>query len=568
MPDFDYQTDVLIVGTGGAGLVGALVVKEHGFEPLVIEKTNVVGGTTAWSGGGLWIPNNPVSRRAGLQDSFEAALRYMDEVIGDVGPASSPARRRAFLEYGPQMVEFLERLGFRWRPSLGYPDYYPEKPGGSTFGRSIEGAMFDGRLLGPWLSRLHRYPNLPSVPLHTNEASKFALVLRTPSGAATVARVLWRLVSYRLRGRIPLTLGASLVGQLLMLCLQRGIPIWLESLLEDLLVEEDRVVGAVVRHQGRTVRVRARGGVLLAAGGFAHNREMRERYHPHPITTDWTSAAPSDTGDAIRAAQAIGAAVDLLDDAWWGPTAILPNGRPLFILWERSFPFGIIVDSSGQRFMNESASYVDCGHWQYERHRTVPAIPAWLIIDSKHRRFYPFGFVPPIVTPRSMTGPQFLVRAQTLRELAARCGIDPDGLERTVERFNRMAIAGKDEDFHRGDSAYDRYYGDPRVRPNPNLGPLDRPPFYATAIYPGDLGTKGGLLTDEWARVLREDGRPIPGLYAAGNTTASVMGRTYPGPGSTIGPACTFAYIGMLHAVRQLREAFARTEGEHPRDGH
>ena len=557
MPDFDYQTDVLVVGSGGAGLVGALVMKEHGFEPLVIEKTAFVGGTTAWSGGGLWIPNNPVSRRAGLQDSFESALRYMDEVIGDVGPASSPQRRRAFLEFGPQMVEFLERLGFRWRAAVGYPDYYPEKPGGSTFGRAIEGALFDGRELGPWLPRLHRYPSVPSVPLHTNEAAKYALALRTLQGAATAARVTWRLFSWRLRGRVPLTLGASLVGQLLRLCVQRSIPIWLESPLVELLVDDGAVVGAVVQHQGRRVRVRARGGVLLASGGFAQNREMCERYHPHPITTEWTSAPPSDTGDAIRAAQAIGAALALMDDAWWGPTAIMPNGRPLFVLWERSFPFSIIVDSSGQRFMNESASYVDCGHWQYERHRTIPAIPAWLIIDSKHRRFYPFGFVPPVITPRSMTSERFLVRAETVRELAHCCGIDPDGLERTIGRFNRMALVGRDEDFHRCESACDRFYGDPRVRLNPNLGPLDKPPFYATAIYPGDLGTKGELLTDEWARVLREDGQPILGLYAAGNTTASVMGRTYPGPGSTIGPACTFAYIGMLHAVRQLSDALA-----------
>lgn len=559
MVAFDYQTDFVIVGSGGAALVGALVAKEHGFEPLVVEKTSFVGGTTAWSGGGLWIPNNPVSRRAGVTDSIDDALRYMNEVIGEVGPASSPERRRAFLQYGPEMVEFLHRLGFRWRAALGYPDYYPERPGGSTAGRAIEGALFDGRQLGPWLRRLHRYPALPGVPLYTNEAAKFALAFRTATGALAAARVIWRVLSYRLRGRVPLTLGASLIGQLLSLCLQRSIPIWLESPLIELLCEAGSVVGVVVLHQGRTVRIRARGGILLAAGGFAHNREMREQYHPHPITTEWTSAAPSDTGDAIRAAQAIGAAVELMDDAWWGPTAIMPNGRPLFLLWERSFPFSLIVDSSGQRFMNESASYVDCGHWQYERHRQVPAIPAWLIIDAKHRRAYPFGFVPPFITPRSMTSSRFLVKASTLPDLAVRCGIDPDGLERTVERFNRMAAAGQDEDFHRGASAYDRFYSDPRVRPNPNLGPVDRPPFYATAIYPGDLGTKGGLLTDEWGRVLHEDGKPIPGLYAAGNTTASVMGRTYPGPGSTIGPACTFAYIAMMHATRELKEALQQS---------
>ena len=552
MVDFDYQTDVLIVGSGGAALTAALVVKERGYEPLVVEKTPFVGGTTAWSGGGLWIPNNPISRAAGTEDSFEAALQYLNEVIGDVGPASSPERRRAFLEYGPQMVRFLQGLGFRWRAARGYPDYYPERPGGSANGRGIEGALFDGKQLGPWLARLHLNPSTPPFPLHTNEAPVFALMLRTPTGFMTLLRVMWRLVATRARGGVPLTLGASLVGQLLWLCLQRGVTIWVESPMAELIAENGAVVGAVIQHQGRRVRVRARGGVLLAAGGFAHNQAMREQYHPHPITTRWTSAPPSDTGDAIRAAQALGAATALMDDAWWGPTAITPQGRPQFILWERSFPFGIIVDSRGQRFMNESASYVDCGHAQYARHQEVPAIPAWLIIDAKHRRFYPFGFLPPMITPRSATGPEYLVKAATLRELASRIGVDPDGLERTVTRFNRMAATGRDEDFHRGDSAYDRFYSDPRVGPNPNLGALDRPPFYATAIYPGDLGTKGGLLTDEWARVLREDGKPIPGLYATGNTTASVMGRTYPGPGSTIGPACVFGYIAMQHAIRLL----------------
>lgn len=204
--------------------------------------------------------------------------------------------------------------------------------------------------------------------------------------------------------------------------------------------------------------------------------------------------------------------------------------------------------------MNESASYVDCWRWQYERHRQVPAIPAWLIMESRHRRYYPFGMLPPGITPRSATGPQFLVRANTLRDLALRIGVDPDGLERTVARFNDMARRGRDEDFHRGDSAYDRFYGDPRVKPNPNLGPIERPPFYATAVYPGELGTAGGLLTNGWGQVIREDGKPIPGLYAAGNASASIFGGTYPGPGLTLGPACTFAYIAMRHVIRAPRE--------------
>ncbi|MCX7691322.1 FAD-binding protein [Thermoflexus sp.] len=554
MADFDHRTDVLIVGSGAGALVGALVVREAGLEPLVVEKTDRIGGSSAMSGGGLWIPNNPVSREAGLDDSFEKAWRYLEAVVPDAGPAASPERRRAFLEHGPEMVEFLRRLGFRWHAAIGYPDYYPEKPGGSVTGRAIEGAIFDGRLLGPWLQRLRTYPGMPPIPVHTNEVSAFLVSLRTWRGFMMALRIFSRLIP-RLWGRVPMGLGASLVGQLLHLCLQRQVPIWLESPLVELIAENGRVVGAVVEREGRRLRIAARGGVLLAAGGFEHNQEMRERYLPHPTRKEWAVGAPGNTGDAIRAAQAIGAAVALMDKAWGGPVVITPQGQPLFLVGERSLPFSIIVDSKGERFMNESASYVDCWRWQYERHRQVPAIPAWLIMESRHRRYYPFGTLPPGITPRSATGPQFLVRANTLRDLAQRIGVDPEGLERTVARFNEMARRGRDEDFHRGDSAYDRFYGDPRVKPNPNLGPLERPPFYATAVYPGELGTAGGLLTNEWGQVVREDGRPIPGLYATGNAAASIFGGTYPGPGSTLGPACVFAYIGMQHVVRTLREA-------------
>lgn len=548
----DYQTDVLIVGSGAGALVAALVAKEAGLETLVIEKTDLVGGSSAMSGGGLWIPNNLVSREAGVEDSFEMAWRYLEEVVPAAGPAASPERRRAFLEYGPQMVEFLRRLGFRWHAAIGYPDYYPERPGGSERGRAIEGSIFDGRQLGPWLKRLRPFPGAPPIPIHTHEFSTFLLSLRTARGFLMAMRVFGRFLQ-RALGKVPMGLGASLVGQLLWLCLQRNIPIWLESSLEELVVDHGRVAGAVVRREGRTLRVAARRGVLLAAGGFEHHGEMRERYLPKPTSTDWAVGASGNTGDAIRAAQALGAAVALMDKAWGGPVVILPQGQVSFLVGERSLPFSIIVDSKGERFMNESASYVDCWRWQYERHRQTPAIPAWLIMESRHRRYYPFGLLPPGITPQSATGSQFLVRAQTLRELAMRTGIDPDGLERTVVRFNRMAQQGKDEDFHRGESAYDRFYSDPRVKPNPNLGPLERPPFYATAIYPGELGTLGGLLTDEWGQVLHENGEPIPGLYATGNTSASVFGGTYPGPGSTLGPACTFAYIAMQHIVQNMQ---------------
>ena len=238
-----------------------------------------------------------------------------------------------------------------------------------------------------------------------------------------------------------------------------------------------------------------------------------------------------------------------MDDAWWGPSLLLPGAIAVFTLRERSLPGSIIVDAKGERFMNESASYVECGHRIYERNQNVRAIPAWLVIDDKHRTRYPFVMLRPGRTPDNMIESGFLKRADSLAELAGQIGVDPDGLAGTVQRFNRFAAAGRDEDFHRGDTAYDRFYGDPRIRPNPNLDTIDTPPYYAAAIYPGDLGTKGGLLTDEHGRVLREDAKPITGLYAAGNTTASVMGRTYPGPGCTLGAATVFAYLGAQHAT-------------------
>jgi 3-oxosteroid 1-dehydrogenase len=559
MPQFDRTIDVLVVGSGAAGLVASLTADAHGLSTLVVEKSDKIGGASSYSGGGLWIPDNPVIKAAGVRDSFEEALTYMETVIEDVGPASSRARKVAFLRRGPEMVAFLQKLGFEWVAGLGYSDYYPDRPGGKAEGRGIEGKVFDVKRLGEWRQHLLLNPFNPPIPLYTNEVGRFALVAKTRSGFLTAARAIGiRMIGRRLLGQVPMTNGRSLIGQLLLLNLQRNLPIWRESPLSELIVEDGAVVGAVIRHEGRDVRVRATRGVLLAAGGFARNRQMRERYQPAPASTEWTSVPPGDDGDAVRAGIDVGAATALMDDAWWGPTLVDPaTGTPAFILWERSFPHSIIVDASGRRFMNESESYVDAGHHQYERNEQVRAIPAWLIVDARHRRRYPMATLPPGLTPRSALKSGFLTKAATLEELAGKIGVDAAGLASTVERFNEMARDGVDEEFGRGRTAYDRVYGDPSVHPNPNLGTLEQAPFYAVRVWPGDLGTKGGLLTDEHGRVVRDDAAPIPGLYAAGNTTASVMGRTYPGPGSTIGPATTFAYI----AVRHLAVETARGRG-------
>jgi 3-oxosteroid 1-dehydrogenase len=322
---------------------------------------------------------------------------------------------------------------------------------------------------------------------------------------------------------------------------RHGAELRLASPLRRLLVEGGRVTGVVLEREETEQEVRAASGVVLAAGGFARNADFRRRHQP--VGSDWTTTVGADTGDAILAAMELGAGTALLDAAWWVPAFAMPGGGMGICLWERSLPGSIIVDERGERFANESESYVDFVQTQLDR----KAVPAWLILDGRHRRRYLFATMLPGLTPKSMLESGFFVRADTLDELARQTGIDAAGLRATVERFNRFAAAGVDEDFARGQSIYDNYYGDRTVKPNPNLGPIDQSPFWATKIYPGDLGTKGGLLTDEHARVLRDDGSPIDGLYAAGNTTATVMGRTYPGPGGTIGPGMVFGYLAALH---------------------
>ena len=544
---YNDVVDVVVVGSGSAALTAALAVSAAGKRPLVVESTDLVGGSSAMSGGGLWIPNSSVMREAGVLDSYEAARAYMDLVIGDVGPASSPERRDAFLTQGPAMVDFLRDLGFRFTFANGYPDYYPERPGGKAQGRAIEGVRWDLKKLGPWQKRVR---GIIPFPAHTYEASQLNVAFRTWKGFRTGATLIGvDIVGASLIGKKLVGLGNSLIGQLLHLCLQRSVPIMLSAPMTELIVEDGVVVGVVATKDGKAVRIGARHGVVLAAGGFEHNDEMRQKYQTHPITTQWTSGNPGNTGGAIRAGIDVGAALALMEDAWWGPTLLMPNGSPMFVLGERSLPHGFIVDSTGQRFMNESESYVDAGHHQYERNATVPAIPAWLVIDSRHRSRYPFGIGLPGITPKKWLESGFMHKADTLEDLARQIDVDAAGLHRTADRFEEFARTGVDEDFGRGNSTYDRFYSDPRQKPNPNLGAVSKAPFYAVRVWPGDLGTKGGLLTDEHARVLREDGSVIPGLYAAGNTSASVMGHTYPGPGSTIGPAMTFGYIGGRHAA-------------------
>lgn len=543
----DRVVDLLVVGSGAAGSTAAIAAADAGLSVLVVESTELVGGSSGLSGGGLWIPTNSVTAEAGIVDDYATARGYLDRVIGDVGPASSAERRHAFLTEGPAMVDLLRRRGVELIHSRGYADYYPELPGGNADGRGIECSRWDLRRLGPWRKKIRG--EIP-VPAHTFEVNQIYVAGRSLRAFGTTMSVILRHgLGGLVRGKHLVGMGRSLMGQLLHQLLGLGVEIWLRSPLVELTVLDGAVTGAIVDRDGQPVSVTARRGVVLAAGGFARSGAMRRQYQEAPITDEWSSAAPGDLGTGIRAGAEAGAALALMDDAWWGPTVTTPRG-PVFLLGERALPHGFIVDASGQRFMNEAESYVDAGHHIYQRNSTVRSIPAYLVIDSRHRRRYPLAGAPPGMTPPSYRRSGMVTKARTLRELADKVGIDPDGLAATAARFEEFARSGKDQDFGRGDSAYDRVYSDPSTKPNPNLGAVSRPPFYAVEIWPGDLGTKGGLLTDEHARVLREDGSVITGLYAAGNCSASVMGRTYPGPGATLGPAMTFGYVAGRHAAK------------------
>ncbi len=525
----------------------------------MIEKSRILGGSSFLSGGGIWIPANDLMLADGDRDSPEQGLAYLDSVVGDEGPATSPARKRALIDTGPEMLRFLASEGFRFRRTLGYPDYYPDRPGASLAGRAVEGVVFDRTRLGSWNGKLPRHLGRRALPLGSLDAADFVRAARTLRGLTTFARITGLQLLGQVRGRQLVAGGGSLVGQLLLAVTRRGIPIRTETALVDVITDgaSGRVTGAIIEHAGERCELSAGAGVLIASGGFARNEELRRRYQPHPIGVAWTSASRGDTGDGIEIGARAGADLALMDEAWWGPASIRPDGRPVFHVWERSLPGSIIVDAAGERFVNEASSYIDVVHAMYARHAETAAIPAWLVFDARYRRRYPFGLAPPARTPQDLIDGGYFRRAATLAALAGEIGIDPAGLERTVAGFNATAESGVDPAFHRGDSVYDRYYGDPRVKPNPCLAPLARPPFYAVALFPGDLGTKGGLVTDEHGRVLRPDGSAIDGLYASGNSTASVMGRTYPGPGASLAPAMTFAYLAMRHAARPSGERAA-----------
>ena len=540
------EFDFVIVGSGAASVPAGLVMKSRGKRALIIEKQPVIGGSSAFSGGVIWIPNNDHLNAEGGNDSCERARTYLDGLIGEVGAASSPQRRDAFLRNGAEVVRFLERFGMKFLHAH-WPDYYDDHPGGISQGRSLCAPLFDVNELGDWAGKLARLPLTSNIPVDSRDAVALFVAKQTWRGKWIAVKILLRLLEKKMTGKEIRGAGNALQGRLFQIALREKIPIWTETPVHEFLSENGRVTGVIATRNGRTISVRARLGVLINAGGFSRNLAMREQYQPKPTSVKWTLANPGDTGEMIQAAMRLGAAIDLMDEAWWNAASFLPDGT--FVTFHSpndiGKPYCIVVDRKGKRFANESCSYMEFGQRMY----AVGAVPAWSILDSRHRSSYPWGTALPGMTPSKWLASGYMRKFASLEELAHGCGIDPGSLKETVVRFNDFARKGTDEEYGRGTSAYHRYYGDPTVAPNPNLGPIERPPFYAVALYPADVGTSGGILTDEFARVMRTDGSIIEGLYATGNSTASVMGRRYVGAGASIGPSMTFGYIAACHAA-------------------
>jgi 3-oxosteroid 1-dehydrogenase len=475
----------------------------------------------------------------------------------------SEERLQTYLTESKRVMRYYEKnTQVRFDPLQHYTDYYPEAPGGRRGGRSMESRPFNGTRLGDEFRSLRRpHPQSQIMGKFGITAGQAKSLLVATLRAKLL--IVWLLFRYMLRfmsrrkyGRdTMLYCGNALAARLRGSLLDRNVPVRRNSEVTSLVIEEGRVVGVRAICDGREVTIGATKGVVLAAGGFERNREMREKYQRSPISDQWTAAHHNNVGDGIRMGLEAGGTVDLMDDAWWTPTTLVPESDVGWVLVvEKSLPGSIFVDRHGKRFCNEAAPYIDVVNAMYDADDgSSSTVPCYLVFDARFRKNYPVGPIAPgYAQPDSRTPRRyrdsFLMRGKTLDELAEKCDLDAAALKATIERFNMMAVKGVDEDFGRGESYADRYYGDYRIQPNPCLAPLKTGPFYAIKVYPGDLGTKGGLKTDLGCRVVTAEGEPIAGLYAAGNTTASVMGRSYPGAGGTIGPALTFGFIAAERA--------------------
>lgn len=540
--NWDQEFDVVVVGSGGSALTAAILAHDNGAKVLVIEKAGKVGGTTAVSGGGVWAPMNHHMAEVGVTDSREHALKYCKRLSAG---RSSDELVETFVDTAHQMVRYLEeRTPVRFN-ATSLPDYQAEFEGGKTGGRSLDPVFFSPAELGEWASKLRPSP-LMFVPLTMEEALKS---MGNPAGIP-MDKIMERM------GKGLAGSGNALVGRLLKGCLDRGITILLETRARQLVQENGRVAGLRAETGGKEIVIKARGGVVLACGGFEWNEELWAKFQPAAITHH--CSPPQNEGDGLVMAMEVGADLGNMSEAWLYPGATIPGEEhedlPVsrWVIGERTLPHSVVVNRYGERFANEGANYNDMSKTLYHfdpNKLEFRNLPCWSIMDGQFRQRYPILTVMP-----TDPDPDWLVKDDTLEGLARKLGADAGGLKDTVERFNSLARRGKDDDFGRGESAYERWMGDPNS-PHPNLGTIEQPPFYALSLHVAAAGTKGGPRTNTKGEVLSVRGQPIPGLYAAGNTMAGVSGPGYYGGGGTIGLGMTWGYLCGTNAAKAARAA-------------
>lgn len=558
---FDREVDVLVIGSGAGALTTALVAKKEGAnEVLVVEKSDNYGGTSAMSGGGIWIPNSHKARAQGINDTHEEAFEYMKSVIGD---EVTEDRMRIYAEKASEMLEYLhQHTRLEYNP-VPYPDYYSENKGGKEGFRTHDPLPMHAKHLGADFDALRKPPSQVLV------AGRFTMTMKEGRMFLTQAKgwmftAMMMMARYyldiggRMKGKRSrrLTLGNALIGRLLWSANDMGVEKCLNTPFTEFITADDgSVLGAVVEKEGKPYRIKARKGVVMGMGGFEHNQAMREQYLPQPTSTEWSGSQTNNTGDGHLAAEKINAKFDMMQHAWWAPAVKIPGwDRPFIIFAERSLPGLVIVNQKGERFENEAGPYLEAGEEFYTQNRPdASTFPSYVIFDAEFRKKFPFG---PIAPGYSMPDNRLskriwkvLKKADTIEALANEIGVDAAGLAETVRKNNEFAKTGKDTDFGRGEIYYDRYYGDANTTPNHCIAPIAKGPYYAIPIHPGDIGTKGGVLTDVNGQVVNTEGAPIQGLYAVGNVASSVMGSKYPGAGSTLGPAMTFGYLAAKHML-------------------
>jgi len=551
MSGFDEIHDWVVVGSGAGSMTSALVMRQAGKSVLVLEKTPFVGGTTAKSGGVIWVPDNALMRAAGEQDSVEAGITYLEALAEDV-PGSTPKMRRAYVIEARKMIDFLIAQGIELaRGADFWPDYYDEAPGGCKTSRTVTARYFNKAELGKeWAAKLRL--GFVSQPAMLSEGMKLAWIGRSWRIKLLMARIAGRVIAGKLTGKQWVSAGAALQGRLLKAVLAAGAEVRTDSPVRQLLVEEGRVTGVLAEIDGQARRIGARLGVLVNAGGFAQNQAMRDRFMPG-TRAEWSNTPEGDTGDMHAEFERIGAQLGQMDQMVGYQMTTMPG-------WEQAFikppaqsltgkPGAILVDQSGVRYMNEGGSYELYCQTMFERNKSVPAIPSWAIFDARFADAYPIAGVRMAKHYQAWKDSGYLKEADTIGGLADQIGVPAATLEATVARWNGFVDAGTDGDFGRGARAYDQWLGDPYLTPNPALGRIDRGPFYAVEVVPGDVSTYGGAVTDERARVLRPDGSVIEGLFACGVSTASVMGGVYVGAGASIGPSLAFGYVAAKHAA-------------------